>query len=476
VAELDARSAASKSKSPSETSTALALYKRINNHHTSFLSIGDIESVSETVLTLAETIGQLEDKIEEEKDQMSQLEAQLDGKDIICQQYEEQVQDIDRAVQSASDVKAARMVAQRLVDLSEQVKLSKLEAMRYRRQVTVLQEEKQLLERLNLAKESELRELENNAAEMEGALVQRQDETRAHLAASMDLQKGSKGQQLAFMALGGVHNLGLLSPSKLIDQILYGNNDDDVLSHQGGGGGDDGPSVHFGGGGSDGGGSESKADSSDATSDQSLRPLQPLGSKGASSGGGRRKSVMYQGARISRDVVAEAAVAVDPVQAVMGSLALGGAGGGGLDMSSLGDITGDVDIDKLVAKVQAADAKSLDALSKLKAAQASEKALNREVGDLRMQVKPTKRHHHHHNNHRRHNHNHHQSQLPQLTSPPQSSLSHTHHPPPPQPSPPPPPGTGEGGAGGSPLEPTGCGRRVQHVHQRWGWRQWRRRQ
>ncbi len=72
------------------------------------------------------------------------------------------------------------------------MKLSKLESMRYRRQVPVLQEEKLLLERLNAAKEGELRELESHKAEMEGALVQREGDTRHQLAASMELDKGRK--------------------------------------------------------------------------------------------------------------------------------------------------------------------------------------------------------------------------------------------------------------------------------------------
>ncbi len=71
----------------------MALYKKINGTRTSFVSVTDIEDVSVTVLTLADTIGQLESKIEDEKSQIDQLEAQLEGKDIMCQQYEEQVWD-----------------------------------------------------------------------------------------------------------------------------------------------------------------------------------------------------------------------------------------------------------------------------------------------------------------------------------------------------------------------------------------------
>jgi hypothetical protein len=93
VAELEVRSTSSKEDTASKTgaSAAVALYKKINGMRTSFVSVSDIEDVAATVLTLADTIGELERKIEEDKSQVAQLEAQVEGKDIMCQQYEEQV-------------------------------------------------------------------------------------------------------------------------------------------------------------------------------------------------------------------------------------------------------------------------------------------------------------------------------------------------------------------------------------------------
>ncbi|GMH51677.1 hypothetical protein TrST_g11013 [Triparma strigata] len=139
-----------------------ALEKQVKGGNSSILE--KAKELSTKVAEMATASEAREEELQNNEDMRRRLESQVAELQVDKESVEQLVADLQQS--AASDTKSA-VVAKRLIDLSEEVRSSKLGALQARRQVQTLKEEKRHLESVIVRHEDSITRLEESKAELE---------------------------------------------------------------------------------------------------------------------------------------------------------------------------------------------------------------------------------------------------------------------------------------------------------------------
>jgi len=139
-------------------------------------SLGTMERLSETIARLGRTADHAEEALRRSEHSRRNLEAELEAARLEADSLRSTLEDLEAARMSESSPSAE--IAKRLLDLNEELRVSRLEAARRKRELELLGDEKQHIEMLRAKDEEHIRRVEETLAGTEKALRRYEDERR----------------------------------------------------------------------------------------------------------------------------------------------------------------------------------------------------------------------------------------------------------------------------------------------------------